>query len=100
LSKVPIPLAAAGDVASRQVPRTLHCLHRYITVQELVRQITSGEEVRAIFTNYGSSAHLSPGVRGSCMGAGNYGHEYHGHDGHDHRYDNGNEHYGNYRYHW
>jgi hypothetical protein len=31
------------------------------------------------------------------MGAGNYGHEYHGHD---HRYDNGNEHYGNYRYHW
>jgi hypothetical protein len=116
LSKVPIPLAAAGDVASRQVPRTLHCLHRYITVKELVRQITSGEEVRAIFTNYGSSAHLSPGVRGSCMGAGNYGHEYHGHDGHDHRYDNGheyhghdghdhrydngNEHYGNYRYHW
>jgi len=34
------------------------------------------------------------------MGTGNYGHEYHGHDGHDHRYDNGNEHYGNYRYHW
>jgi hypothetical protein len=47
-------------------------------------------EMRAILTSDVSSPHLSLGVRVSCMGAAN--HEHHG-------YDNGNEHYGNYRYH-
>jgi hypothetical protein len=57
-------------------------------------------EIRAVLTNDVSISHLCVGVRVSCMGAANHGHEHNG-------YDNGNEHYGYYwyhhgyyRYHW
>ena len=68
--------------------------------------MTSRGEARAVLTDDISSPHFSPGVRVSCMGAGNYWHErnrerncernrryYNGYDGHHHW------HYRNDRYH-
>src|SRR5215218_1914461 len=43
-------------------------------------------ETRALLKNDVSSPHLSLGVRVSCVGAGNHGHEHHGYDGNHHRY--------------
>jgi hypothetical protein len=61
---------------------------------ERIGVIDNGQgEIRAVLTNDVSSLHLSLGVCVACIGAGNHGYEHHG-------YDNGNEHYGNYRYHY
>ena len=54
-------------------------------------------EIRAVLTSDFSSHHLSLGIRVACMGAGN--HERERNREPKRRYDNGNEHYGNYRYH-
>ena len=62
-------------------------------------------EARAVLKNDISSPHLSVGVRVPCMGAGNNGRERNREPNcernceSNRRYDNGNEHYGNYRYH-
>ena len=66
-------------------------------------------EIRAVLSNDVIIPRLCVSVRVSRMGAGNNGHEHHGYDGNNHRYDNGNYghhhrhehhwHYGNYRNH-
>jgi hypothetical protein len=62
----------------------------------------------AVLTSDVSSPHLPLGVRVSCMGAANHGHEHHRYDGHEHygnyhhghhhRFDNGNDGYHRYHY--
>jgi hypothetical protein len=63
-------------------------------------------EIRAVLSNDAIIPRLCVSVRGTCVGAGNNGHEHHGYDGnhhrHHYRYDNGyhrHEHHWHYRHH-
>jgi hypothetical protein len=58
-------------------------------------------EIRAVLSNDAIIPRLCVSVRGTCVGAGNNGHEHHGYDGNHHRhhwYDNGND--GHHHGHW
>jgi hypothetical protein len=111
LSKVRIPVAAAGETATSRLPKNI-ALSAPLGYCHRIGVIDNEQgEPRAVLTNDVSSPYISIAVRVSCMGAGNHGHEHHyryehhrheyhghdhhGHDGHDHghhyRYDNRND---------
>ena len=107
MSKVSIPVAAAGERASSRLPRNFALSVALGYCQRIGMIDNEQGEPRALLTNDVISPHLSLGVRFSCMGTGNHRHEHHGHNGNDrhhHGYDNGYDgyhhgHYGNHRHH-
>jgi hypothetical protein len=58
-------------------------------------------EIRAVLSNDVIIPRLCVSVRVTRVGAGNNGHEHHGYDGNNHRYDNGNYgHHHRHEHHW
>jgi hypothetical protein len=110
LSKVRIPVAAAGETATSRLPKNI-ALSAPLGYCHRIGVIDNEQgEPRTVLTNDVSSPYISLAVRVSCMGAGNHGHEHHGYEhhryehhrheyhGHDHHGHDGQDHGHHYRY--